>query len=154
MNLEIITPEKKLFSGEVNMVQLPGTKGSFEILNNHAPIISTLEKGIIRVKDKEKEILSLEIQGGVIDGIGHSMFGDFTFENGQPTMENFNKYRLIRMDEAPQIEVHYVNNGKSPSGLGEPTLPPAGAAVANAFHSATGVRMYNQPFVKDNKVLG
>ena len=94
------------------------------------------------------------IQGGVIDGIGHSMFGDFTFENGQPTMENFNKYRLIRMDEAPQIEVHYVNNGKSPSGLGEPTLPPAGAAVANAFHSATGVRMYNQPFVKDNKVLG
>jgi len=49
------------------MVQLPGTKGSFEILNNHAPIISTLEKGIIRVKDKEKEILSLEIQGGVIE---------------------------------------------------------------------------------------
>ena len=49
------------------MVQLPGTKGSFEILNNHAPIISTLEKGIIRVKDKDKEILSLEIQGGVIE---------------------------------------------------------------------------------------
>lgn len=49
------------------MVQLPGTKGSFEILNNHAPIISTLEKGIIRVKDKDKEILSLEIHGGVIE---------------------------------------------------------------------------------------
>jgi len=67
MNLEIITPEKLLFSGEVNMVQLPGTKRSFEILNNHAPIISTLDKGIIRVKDKEKEILNLEIQGGVIE---------------------------------------------------------------------------------------
>ncbi len=67
MNLEIITPEKKLFNGEVNMVQLPGTKGSFEILNNHAPIISTLEKGVIRVKDKESEVLNFEIQGGVIE---------------------------------------------------------------------------------------
>jgi isoquinoline 1-oxidoreductase beta subunit len=94
------------------------------------------------------------IQGGVIDGIGHSLFGDFTFEDGQPSMENFNKYRLIRMDEAPQIEVHYVDNGKSPTGLGEPTLPPAGAAIANAFHSATGVRMYNQPYVKEHKILG
>ena len=58
------------------------------------------------------------------------------------------------MDEAPQIEVHYVDNGKSPTGLGEPTLPPAGAAIANAFHSATGVRMYNQPYVKEHKILG
>ncbi|MFK7771369.1 MAG: molybdopterin cofactor-binding domain-containing protein [Saprospiraceae bacterium] len=94
------------------------------------------------------------IQGGVIDGIGHSMFGDFSFENGTPSMNNFNSYRLIRMNEAPLIEVHYVDNGKSPTGLGEPTLPPAGAAIANAFHSATGVRMYNQPYVKENKVLG
>ncbi|MCK4920874.1 MAG: hypothetical protein KAS71_07500, partial [Bacteroidales bacterium] len=44
-----------------------GTKGSFEILNNHAPIISTLEKGVIRVKDKESEVLNFEIQGGVIE---------------------------------------------------------------------------------------
>ena len=94
------------------------------------------------------------IQGGVIDGIGHSLFGDFSFENGQPTMTNFDKYRLIRMNEAPQIEVHYVDNGLSPTGLGEPTLPPAGAAIANAFHSATGVRMYKQPYVKENKILG
>ncbi len=94
------------------------------------------------------------IQGGVIDGIGHAMFGDFGFENGQPSMDNFNQYRLIRMPEAPQIEVHYVNNGKSPTGLGEPTLPPAGAAIANAFHSATGERLYRQPYVKESKVLG
>ena len=49
------------------MVQLPGTKGSFEILNNHAPIISTLEKGVIRVKNNESEVLNFEIQGGVIE---------------------------------------------------------------------------------------
>lgn len=94
------------------------------------------------------------IQGGVIDGVGHAMYGDFGFENGKPTMSNFNQYRLIRMPEAPQIEVHYVDNGKSPTGLGEPTLPPAGAAIANAFHAATGERMYKQPFVKESKVLG
>ncbi|MCF8381424.1 MAG: ATP synthase F1 subunit epsilon [Bacteroidales bacterium] len=73
MNLEIITPEKKLFSGEIEMVQLPGTKGSFEILINHAPIISTLEEGIIRVRDKEKKILTFEIQGGVIEAKENSI---------------------------------------------------------------------------------
>ena len=45
MKVEIITPEKKLYSGEANLVKVPGTKGSFEILTKHAPLISTLEKG-------------------------------------------------------------------------------------------------------------
>ena len=94
------------------------------------------------------------IQGGVIDGIGHAMYGDFAFENGKPTMNNFNQYRLIRMPEAPIVDVHYVDNGKSPTGLGEPTLPPAGAAIANAFFKATGERMYSQPFIKAYEVLG
>ena len=67
MYLEIITPIKKLFSGEVSLVQVPGKKGSFEILNNHAPIISTLEKGAIKVKSEEGKITNFEIQGGVIE---------------------------------------------------------------------------------------
>ena len=94
------------------------------------------------------------VQGGVIDGIGHAMYGDFGFENGKPTMDNFNQYRLIRISEAPQIEVHFVDNGESPTGLGEPTLPPAGAAIANAFYRATGERMYSQPFIKAAEILG
>jgi F-type H+-transporting ATPase subunit epsilon len=67
MHLEIITPEKKLFSGEINLLQVPGTKGSFEILNNHAPIISTLEAGRIKIKSLEGTINYFEIQGGVIE---------------------------------------------------------------------------------------
>jgi F-type H+-transporting ATPase subunit epsilon len=67
MHLEIITPEKKLFEGEVNLIQVPGTKGLFEILNNHAPIISTLEGGKIKIKDLEDEISYFEIEGGVIE---------------------------------------------------------------------------------------
>lgn len=67
MHLEIITPEKKLFEGEVNLIQVPGTKGLFEILNNHAPIISTLEGGKIKIKDLKDEISYFEIEGGVIE---------------------------------------------------------------------------------------
>lgn len=67
MHLEIITPEKKLFSGEIKLLQVPGSKGSFEILKNHAPIISTLEGGQIKVKDPQGEISYFEIQGGVIE---------------------------------------------------------------------------------------
>lgn len=67
MQLEIITPEKKVFQGEVNSVQLPGTNGKFEVLNNHAPIISTLTKGNVRVIDSNDKTELFEINGGVIE---------------------------------------------------------------------------------------
>tara|TARA_B100000900_G_C20171072_1_gene549875 strand:+ start:42 stop:278 length:237 start_codon:yes stop_codon:yes gene_type:complete len=67
MLLEIITPEKKVFQGEVNSVQLPGTNGKFEILNNHATIISTLTKGHVRVIDDNNNIKLFEINSGVIE---------------------------------------------------------------------------------------
>lgn len=67
MLLEIITPEKKVFQGEVNSVQFPGTNGKFEVLNNHAPIISTLTKGDLRVIDINNKTELFEINGGVIE---------------------------------------------------------------------------------------
>ncbi|GMN05220.1 xanthine dehydrogenase family protein molybdopterin-binding subunit [Croceitalea sp. MTPC5] len=94
-----------------------------------------------------------QIEGGVIDGIGHSMYGDFGFEAGLPSAMNFDRYRLIRMKEAPKVEVHLMENEYSPTGLGEPTLPPAGGAVANALKAATGKRIYQQPFVKNPELL-
>lgn len=95
-----------------------------------------------------------QIEGGIIDGIGHAMYGDFSFENGVPSADNFHKYRMIRNGEVPKIDVHFVENGLSPTGLGEPSLPPAGGAVANALYKATGQRIYKQPFVKEVEVLG
>ena len=62
MTLEIITPEKKLFNGEVISVKLPGSTGEFEVLNNHAPIISTLNKGEIRIINSQKEIKKIPIK--------------------------------------------------------------------------------------------
>ena len=67
MQLEIITPEKKVFEGEVTSVQLPGVTGKFEILNNHAPIISSLTKGKVRVIDSNNNTEHYDINGGVIE---------------------------------------------------------------------------------------
>ena len=67
MIVEIITPDSKLFEGEVNSIKLPGTNGGFEILNNHAPIISTLTAGKISITSDNGQKESFEIQGGVIE---------------------------------------------------------------------------------------
>lgn len=90
-----------------------------------------------------------QIEGGIIDGIGHSMYADFGFQNGVPSCKNFDSYRLIRMKEAPEVETYFVKNNFKPSGLGEPSLPPAGAAVGIALKKATGNRIMKQPFIKN-----
>ena len=100
-----------------------------------------------------------QVEGGVIDGIGHAMYGDFSFKEGTPQAVNFDNYRLIRMQETPEVSTHFVESGLSPTGLGEPGLPPAGGAVANAIHTATGERLLKQPFINElemskSKILG
>jgi isoquinoline 1-oxidoreductase beta subunit len=95
-----------------------------------------------------------QVQGGVVDGVGHALFGDFSFVNGSPQAQNFDKYRLIRIKEAPSVEVHFVESFNDPTGLGEPSLPPAGGALANAIAKATGNRLYKIPFVKDQMIFG
>lgn len=67
MQLEIITPEKKVYTGEVKSVLLPGINGKFEILNNHAPIISTLTAGQVRVINNNDQKELFDINGGVIE---------------------------------------------------------------------------------------
>lgn len=66
-----------------------------------------------------------QVAGCIVDGIGHAMYGNITFKDGVPEQKNFNEYRLIRLNEIPQVEVHFVENNIDPTGLGEPSLPPA-----------------------------
>ncbi|MDZ4759369.1 MAG: ATP synthase F1 subunit epsilon [Bacteroidota bacterium] len=66
MILEILTPDKALFSGEVESVMLPGSLGVFEILNNHAPIVSRLKAGTVKITSKEG-IQNFEIKGGIVE---------------------------------------------------------------------------------------
>ena len=67
MKLEILSPDKKIYTGEIKLVKLPGTNGSFEVLKNHAPLISTLEKGEIKVIDTNNDIQRFEISDGVVE---------------------------------------------------------------------------------------
>jgi F-type H+-transporting ATPase subunit epsilon len=68
MNLEILTPEKKLFSDEVYGVQMPGISGSFEVLEKHAPLVSALKAGRVKVlKDKQNHFTYFDIQGGFVE---------------------------------------------------------------------------------------
>jgi isoquinoline 1-oxidoreductase beta subunit len=91
-----------------------------------------------------------QIEGGIVDGIGHAMYSGFTFSDGRPDQTNFDRYRLIRHMEAPQeIETFFVDNGIDPTGLGEPSLPPAAAALANALYQADGERRYHQPYMNN-----
>ncbi len=73
MTLEILTPEKKLYSGEAYGVQLPGIEGLFEVLNKHAPLVSALKKGNVKVlKDKHSEV-NFTIQGGFVEVISNKV---------------------------------------------------------------------------------
>jgi len=94
-------------------------------------------------------------EGAITDGIGNAFYGELPFEDGAPKKRNFNTYRMIRMSEAPKaIDVHFVQNEISPTGMGEPPFPPIFGAVANAIYKASGERHYKQPFLKDEKLLG
>jgi len=95
-----------------------------------------------------------QIEGGIVDGIGHAMYSALSFKDGRPQQKNFDKYRMIRISEAPEIETFFTDNGIDPTGLGEPSLPPIAAAVANAMYKATGERLRAQPFVGSKTMLG
>jgi F-type H+-transporting ATPase subunit epsilon len=67
MTVEIITPGETLYSGEALLVQLPGAEGSFEVMQNHAPIIALLQKGKVKVKDLESKETYFDVNGGVVE---------------------------------------------------------------------------------------
>ena len=67
MKIEIVTPDKKIFDGEIKSVTVPGKKGSFQVLKDHAPIVSTLDSGTVRMVDQDNNEVTYEISGGVIE---------------------------------------------------------------------------------------
>ena len=69
-----------------------------------------------------------------------------TFEDGATRQGNFQNYRLLKLDRAPDVECHFIQSENSPTGLGEPPFPPVGPAIANAIFAATGTRIRELPF--------
>ncbi len=73
MQIEIITPDTTLFSGEATYVFLPGSDGSLGVMNNHAPLISSLKKGTLRIKDNAGKEVTFEVNGGTVEVLNNKV---------------------------------------------------------------------------------
>ena len=89
-----------------------------------------------------------QVQGGVIWGLGHAMMGEITFAGGHIEQRNFDTYPFLRQYQCPQITVRGLENDSTVRGVGEPPVPPAAPALANAIFAATGTRLREMPFNK------
>ncbi|HCL06135.1 MAG TPA: isoquinoline 1-oxidoreductase [Chitinophagaceae bacterium] len=91
-----------------------------------------------------------QVQGAVVDGLGHAMYTKLTFKDGAAVQTNFGPYNFVKMRSTPlDVEVAFVPSEENPTGLGEPGLPPIAPALANALFAATGKRFRKMPFADD-----
>jgi isoquinoline 1-oxidoreductase beta subunit len=90
-----------------------------------------------------------QCQGSIVDALSTAMGLKITFENGRVEQTNFHQYPIVRIDKAPEIDVHFLATDYPPTGCGEPAFPPAAPAIANAIFAATGQRIRTLPFSEE-----
>ncbi|MPW22692.1 molybdopterin-dependent oxidoreductase [Paraburkholderia sp. CNPSo 3157] len=91
------------------------------------------------------DVIAAQIEGGIGFGLGAVLYGAITLKDGRIEQNNFDGYRVLRIDAMPQVEVHIVPSTEAPTGIGEPGVAPVGPAVANAIFAATGKRVHALP---------
>jgi isoquinoline 1-oxidoreductase beta subunit len=94
-----------------------------------------------------------QTEGAVIDGFSAAMGQQIDFENGRIAQNNFDSYPLLRITHAPKVESYFIQSDFTPTGVGEPALPPVAPAIANAIFAATGHRVRSMPFTKEGFTL-
>jgi isoquinoline 1-oxidoreductase beta subunit len=92
--------------------------------------------------------IEAQMQGGIVFGLSAALYGEITLERGRVVQGNFDTYPLVRMPEAPAVEVHVVPSTEPLGGTGEPGVPPIAPAVCNAIFAATGKRIRRLPIGK------
>lgn len=129
----------------------------FAGLCGHVVEVSKLEKGGIKI-DKVYSVIDLgtvvnpdnvraQVEGAIVMAIVAATKDGITFENGSVKQSNFNNYRMLRINEMPDVEVHILaDGGPKIKGVGEPGLPPLAPALTNAIYAATGIRIRKLPF--------
>lgn len=90
-----------------------------------------------------------QLQGGMVFGLTAALYGDISIKKGRVQQSNFHDYRMLRINEIPQIEVHVIKSGESPGGIGEAGTTAASAALGNALFAATGIRLRRLPIDRD-----
>jgi isoquinoline 1-oxidoreductase beta subunit len=91
------------------------------------------------------DTVEAQMEGGIIFGLSAALFSEITLENGRVEQTNFHNYRVLRINEAPVIEVHLVKSSEAPGGMGEPATSCVFPAVTNAIFAATGKRLRKLP---------
>jgi len=89
------------------------------------------------------------VEGSVVDGFSTALGLGLSYENGRIQETNFDRYPLLRIPHAPVVEVHFIQSEYSPTGVGEPALPPVAPAICNAIYAATGHRVRTLPLSTD-----
>ncbi|MEE9254910.1 MAG: molybdopterin cofactor-binding domain-containing protein, partial [Pseudomonadales bacterium] len=86
-----------------------------------------------------------QVEGAVIDGLSTMLAQKITMEKGRVEQSNFHDYKVLRIPDAPKVDIHFIQSDYRPTGLGEPALPPLAPAVGNAIFAATGHRVRTMP---------
>jgi isoquinoline 1-oxidoreductase beta subunit len=108
-------------------------------------VVCAVDCGMIINPDTVKA----QMEGGIIFGITAALFGEITIKDGRVEQNNFNDYRMLRIDEAPVVEVYLVKSAEAPGGIGEPGTAAIAPAVTNAIFAATGKRIRKLPVKPD-----
>jgi isoquinoline 1-oxidoreductase beta subunit len=104
-------------------------------------IVSAVDTGIVVNPDT----VVAQLQGGLIFGLTAALYGEITIDKGRVQQSNFHDYRMLRIDQVPNIEVHLIQSGEAPGGIGETGTTAGPPALGNAIYAATGVRLRHMP---------